>query len=158
MSASLPSPSDQRRALVVRALRRYRARLARRLEALRGDLAEASRAPEYRKFAETLLAYLPQVPKRAVSVSLPDPFDPAKGVEIPLDPLLNPPENAARHYTRAAKYERALAEVPPRLAAVEADLHALEVLLERADRFDEHGPRGGGQPGVGPHHRRTPHP
>ncbi|OGF10584.1 MAG: hypothetical protein A2W00_04305 [Candidatus Eisenbacteria bacterium RBG_16_71_46] len=155
MSASLPSPADQRRALVVRALRRYRARLARRLEALRGDLAEASRAPEYRKFAETLLAYLPQVPKRAVSVSLPDPFDPAKGVEIPLDPRLKPQENAARYFKRAAKSERGLAEVPPRLAAVEADLHALEVLLERADRFDEHGPREGGQSVVEPTHDET---
>ena len=126
----------------VRALRRYRARLARKLQGLRGDLAEAERAPQYRRFGDTLLVYLKQVPVRAASVSLPDPAEPQQTHEIPLDPKLNAQGNAARYFKRAAKAERGLREVPPRLAAVEAELHALEVLLERARPALEKGPEG----------------
>jgi predicted ribosome quality control (RQC) complex YloA/Tae2 family protein len=106
--------------------------VARRLDGLRGDLAEAERAPQYRRFGATLLVYLKQVPTRAASVALPDPHDPGATLEIQLDPALNAQGNAARYFKRAAKAERGLKQVPPRLAAAEAELHALEVLLERA--------------------------
>jgi len=130
-----PSPhalARERFAQAVRALRRYRRRLERRLEGLRGDLAEAERGPQYRRYGETLLAYLRQVPPRAAIVALPDPGDPATTHQIPLEPRLNAPGNAARYFRRAAKAGRGLKAVPPRLAAAEAELHALEVLLERA--------------------------
>jgi predicted ribosome quality control (RQC) complex YloA/Tae2 family protein len=116
----------------VRALRKYRGRVARRLDRLQGDLAEAERAPQFRRFGETLLTYLKQVPARAERVSLPDPHEPEVTHEIELEPRLNAQGNAARYFKRAAKAERGLKQVPPRLAACEAELHALEVLLERA--------------------------
>jgi predicted ribosome quality control (RQC) complex YloA/Tae2 family protein len=116
----------------VRALRKYRGRVARRLEGLAGDLAEAERAPQFRRFGETLLTYLKQVPARAASVALPDPHQPEVTHEIALEPKLNAQGNAARYFKRAAKGERGLKQVPPRLAACGAELHALEVLLERA--------------------------
>lgn len=129
-----PDPSGElaRFARAVRALRKYRGRVARKLEALQSDLAEAERAPLFRRFGETLLVYLKQVPARAASVSLPDPHEPAVAHEIPLEPGINAQSNAARYFKRAAKAERGLKVVPSRLAAVEAELHALEVLLERA--------------------------
>ena len=122
----------ERFAQAVRALRRYRGRVARRLEGLRGDLAEAERAPQFRRFGETLLTYLKQVPARAERVTLPDPHEPSVTHEIELEPRLNAQGNAARYFKRAAKAERGLKQVPPRLAATEAELHALEVLIERA--------------------------
>jgi predicted ribosome quality control (RQC) complex YloA/Tae2 family protein len=122
----------ERFARAVRALRKYRGRVARKLEGLRGDLAEAERGPQYRRFGDTLLVYLKQVPARAASVALPDPHEPAVTHEIPLEPRLNAQSNAARYFKRAAKAGRGLKAVPPRLAAVEAELHALEVLLEKA--------------------------
>ena len=121
-----------RLAQAVRALRKYRGRVARKLEGLRGDLAEAERGPQFRRFGETLLVYLKQVPARAASVALPDPHDPAETHEIPLEPGITAQANAARYFKRAAKAQRGLKAVPPRLAAVEAEAHALEVLLERA--------------------------
>ncbi len=138
--ASMNSAPDDsaRRAAIVRALKRYRTRVARKLEALRGDLAEAERATQHRRFGEALLAYLGQVPARATQVRLPDPADPAGALEIPLDPKLKPQENAARYFKRAAKAERGLEQVPPRLAATEAEVHGLTLLIERAERFDEH--------------------
>ena len=128
-------PADEqwtRFAQGVRALGKYRGRVARKLECLRGDLAEAERGPQYRRFGETLLTYVRQVPARAANVSLPDPSEPGWTHEIPLAPKLNAQGNAARYFKRAAKAERGLKAVPPRLAAVEAELHALDVLLERA--------------------------
>jgi predicted ribosome quality control (RQC) complex YloA/Tae2 family protein len=129
------SAAQQERArfvLAVRALRKYRGRVARRLEKLEGDLAEAERAPQFRRFGETLLTYLKQVPARAERVALPDPHEPQLAHDIALEPRLNAQGNAARYFKRAAKAERGLKQVPPRLAACEAELHALEVLLERA--------------------------
>lgn len=139
--ASEPDSPAERRALIVRALERHLGKLARKLEGLRGDLAEAQRAPEYRKHGETLLSYLHQVPARAERVSLPDLEDPQRSVEIALDPKLKPQENAARFFKRAAKGERGIQEVPPRIAAVESELRALEHLLDRSRRAEEHAPQ-----------------
>jgi len=134
---SLPDDALDRRTEVVRALKRYHARLARKVEGLRGDLAEARRAGEYRTFGETLLAYLRQVPARASEVVLPDPSDANRNLTIEIDPAVSPQVNAARYFKRAAKAERGLKEVPPRLAAVEAEAHALDVLLARAAALEE---------------------
>src|SRR5262250_3460922 len=127
-----PIASLDRRSEVVRALKRYHARVARKMEGLRGDLAEARRAGEYRTFGETLLAYLRQVPARTSQVVLPDPSDATRNLTIEIDPAVSPQVNAARYFKRAAKAERGLKEVPPRLSAVEAESHAIEVLLARA--------------------------
>ena len=130
--ASAAAQERARFVRAVRALRKYRARVARRLERLQDDLAEAERAPQFRRFGETLLTYMKQVPARAGKVALPDPHEPEVTHEIALEPRLNAQGNAARYFKRAAKAERGLKQVPPRLAACEAELHALEVLLERA--------------------------
>lgn len=136
-----PGLDFDRIASMTRALSRLRARLARKLDGLRADLHEAERAPEHRRRGETILTYLHQVPARAERVSLPDPSDPQRSLAIELDPKLKPQENAARYFKRAAKGERGLAEIPGRLAGVEAELRALDVLLARAARIEEHAPR-----------------
>lgn len=118
------SPAE-RRAALRKAIQRLRSRLVRKLEAVRGDLAEAERAPEYRRFGETLLAYAHQVPARAARVTLPDPGDPARTLEIPLDPNVAAPANAARYFKRAGKAERGQRDIPPRLEALEREIAAL---------------------------------
>jgi predicted ribosome quality control (RQC) complex YloA/Tae2 family protein len=128
-----PAPEVTRATAVLKALRQHRKRLARKLEAMRADLAEAEHAPEFRRHAEALLAYLRQVPARAERVTLPDPLDPHGALVITLDPRIAPSANAARYFKRAAKAERGLVEIPPRIATVEADLHALDQIIERAN-------------------------
>lgn len=128
-----PSPERERAVAILRAARRYHRRLVRKIEALRGDLAEAERAPLFRRYGEALLAYLKRVPARASEVSLPDPADPARTIEIVLDPALNAQANAARYFKRAAKAERGLADTPGRIAATEAEAHALGTLLDRIE-------------------------
>ncbi len=120
--ADASDPAAERAAATVRAVRRYAKRVERKLEGLRADLADARKAGEWRRFGETLLAYARQVPARATSVSLPDPGDPTRTLEIPLDPNAAAPANAARYFKRAAKGERGQRDVPPRITAVEREL------------------------------------
>ncbi len=134
---STPELVAERRTEIARALKRYHARLARKVEALRGDLAEASRAGEFRTWGETLLSYLRQVPARAASVVLPDPSDAGRNLAIELDPRVSAQANAARYFKRAAKARRGLKQVPPRLTAAEAEAHELEVLLARVAALEE---------------------
>lgn len=128
-----PISQRVRAGAMLRAIRRYHARLVRKVEALHGDLAEAEHAADYRRFGQTLLAYLRQVPARAKRVSLPDPSEPGRTLEIELDPALNAQRNAARYFKRAAKAERGLEQIPPRIAATESEAHALALLLARAE-------------------------
>ncbi len=58
MAAPSRADAPDRRTEIARALKRYHARIARKVEALRGDLAESQRAVEYRTYGETLLSYL----------------------------------------------------------------------------------------------------
>jgi predicted ribosome quality control (RQC) complex YloA/Tae2 family protein len=132
-----PEEVTERRSDIVRALRRYHGRLVRRVEALRGDLAEAERAVEFRTWGETLLSYLRQVPPRAASVVLPDPSDNARNLTIELDPKVSAQANAARYFKRAAKAERGLKQVPPRLSAASAEAHELGVLIARVAALEE---------------------
>ncbi len=132
-----PEAIAERRIEIARALRKYHARLVRRVEALRGDLAEAERAGEFRTWGETLLSYLRQVPARAASVMLPDPTDAGRNLTIELDPRVSPQANAARYFKRAAKAGRGLKQVPPRLSAASAEAHELEVVLARVAALEE---------------------
>src|SRR5262245_31965421 len=122
----------ERRDAVRRALQRHAKKLARKLEALRGDLAEAGRAPEWRRFGEALLAYAHQVPARAKTVTLADPGDHDRTLEIELDTAIAAPANAARYFKRAAKAERALREIPPRMESVEREHGELARKLRQA--------------------------
>lgn len=112
-----------------KALERQAKRLARKVEALEGDLVEAKRGAEFRRYGEALLAYAHQVPARAASVTLADPADPECTLTIELDPAIAAPANAARYFKRAAKAERAQREVPPRLAEVREEHKTLVASL-----------------------------
>lgn len=126
---SSDDPAIERRDAVRRALKRYAGKLERKLEALRSDLDEAGRGGEYRRFGETLLAYAHQVPARAASVTLADVADPSRTLEIPLDPHVAAPANAARYFKRAAKAERGQREIPPRIEAAKREAEAMRALL-----------------------------
>ncbi len=136
-SPATPDPRLARSHSIVRALRKFRARLARKVEAIRGDLAEAERAPEYRRQAEALLAYLHEVPKRAGRVNLADPHDPSRTLDIALDPALTPQANAARLFKRAAKGERGGPEIRARLEAAESEMAGIAELVERSRLLED---------------------
>jgi predicted ribosome quality control (RQC) complex YloA/Tae2 family protein len=122
---------------VRKAIERHSKKLARKVEALRGDLAEANRASEWRRFGEALLAYAHQVPARARTVSLADPGAPEKTLEIELDPAVSAPANAARYFKRAAKGERGQREIPQRIKATEREHAELKSKLANAAGDDD---------------------
>ena len=125
-----PDPAEARALEVRRALKRLLDKHKRRLVALRGDLEEAARAPEYRRAAEALLAFAHLVPPRVERVSLPDPADESRTIEIALAPGIAPATNAARYFKRAAKAERGQREVPPRIEALTAEIAQLRAQLD----------------------------
>jgi len=127
---------DERLRGYIRALKKYRARLERRAEGLRSDLAEAERTDEFRRFAEALLSYLKLVPARAASATIPDPADSSRTIDIPLDSNLTPQENAARYFKRASKAERGLEEIPPRLVEVEREAREFAEFLAKIPAGD----------------------
>lgn len=130
------SPEAEVQSLVLRGLKRYQARLERKLEALRGDLAEASRAAEFRRSGEALLAYLKQVPARSERVSIPDPGDAERRLDIDLDPKVSPQANAGRYFKRAARAERGMKQIPERVAATEREIERIAAAIVRLEATD----------------------
>lgn len=119
---------------VRRALKRLLDKHKRRLEALRGDLEESAKGPEYRRAGEALLAFAHLVPPRSERVSLPDPADESRTIDIELAPGIAAPTNAARYFKRAAKAERGQREVPPRIEALTAEIEQLRAQLDAYTR------------------------
>ncbi|GIV15788.1 MAG: hypothetical protein KatS3mg022_1223 [Armatimonadota bacterium] len=77
------------------------------LQQLEQGVQERAKAEQYRRWGETLLAFLSQVPKGAQQVALPDLYS-AEGatMTIPLDPTLTPQQNAERYFARARHVEQ----------------------------------------------------
>jgi predicted ribosome quality control (RQC) complex YloA/Tae2 family protein len=142
-SSAPADPVAERRAAVRKALERHTKKLARRLDALHGDLEEAARAEDWRRYGEALLTYVHKVPPRAKHVQLEDPSDPAKTLNIELDPKVAPPANAARYFKRAAKAERGQRDIPPRIEAVRREHDELRTILAQAAETAAASERGG---------------
>jgi predicted ribosome quality control (RQC) complex YloA/Tae2 family protein len=77
------------------------------LQQLQQGVEERAQADIYRRWGETLLAFLSQVPKGVQEVTLRDLYS-ADGatLTIPLDPTLTPQENAQRYFARARHVEQ----------------------------------------------------
>jgi len=104
--------------------------LARRVEALEGDLRRSRERLVDRRRAEILLAHLKEVPRGASRVGLPDPYadSPGSRIEIELDPSLTPHENAARLFRGAKRGERGEERIVSRLAATRTASEKLAAL------------------------------
>jgi len=102
----------------------------RRVTSLEAELEGLEDEDALRSSADILLARYGDVPKGASEVVL-DGFDGAS-VHIPLDPELEPHENASRLYDRAARVERARKRLPALIGRARAEAERLERLLARA--------------------------
>jgi predicted ribosome quality control (RQC) complex YloA/Tae2 family protein len=116
-----------------RRLAAQRDRCVRKAEVLRAELAGLAEANRLREEAEVLLAFQAEVPPRAASFTIENPFadaaaGPAPSLTIALDAQLSPVANANRRFARYHKLRRAAAQIPPQIEA-----NALE--LARIDQF-----------------------
>ena len=77
-----------------------------------------------------MLTHYSEIPRGASRVRLPDTYADSPGamVEIPLDPSLTPPKNAARHFQMAKKGERGEKLVEKRLVQTRQSLERLSLL------------------------------
>lgn len=116
----------EREAALHRLVARAVARLERRAQALREDLARAAEAERWQRMGELLLANQQAVRRGAATVSLPDyTAGPGATLAIPLDPALSARANAEAYFRRAAKGRRGLPLLRARLEETEDSLKGL---------------------------------
>jgi len=112
-------------------------RCQRKAEALEGELTGLEEARRLREEGDLLLAFQSELPERAASVTLDNPFAAetvaggAATITLALDPRYSVVENANRRYARYHKLQRAASQIPLQIAANELELARLEQL--RAD-------------------------
>lgn len=116
---------------LLRTVRNARGRCARKLENQRKELAATKGRERLRQLGDILTTNLHALGKGRSTVCLPDYYDPAyQEVEISIDPLLTPQQNAARYYKDYNRAKRAEAALTVQIEKGEAELHYLDSVLE----------------------------
>jgi predicted ribosome quality control (RQC) complex YloA/Tae2 family protein len=102
----------------------------RRATSLEAELAGLEDPDELRALGNLLLAHYGEVPPGAQQVVLPG-FE-GEPVTVPLDPALEPHENASRLYDRASRVERAQRRLPALVGRARRAATRLEDILNKA--------------------------
>ena len=120
---------EAQRTVLAKAIASARKRLKRRLQAVADDAARAAEAPALRARGQLLLTNLHAIARGAKSVKAIDyAVDPPAEVEIALDPVRTPREQAEAWFKQAKRYERGATLALQRTAASEAELAELDRL------------------------------
>jgi predicted ribosome quality control (RQC) complex YloA/Tae2 family protein len=117
-----------------RLLQTNRERCQRKAEALQSELNALDEAGRLREEADLLLAFQSELPERAASVTLENPFASDEGlatITLEMDPRYGVVENANRRYARYHKLQRAASQIPLQVAANDLEMARVEQL--RAD-------------------------
>jgi predicted ribosome quality control (RQC) complex YloA/Tae2 family protein len=123
----------QRRNALTEQLRDVRDRLENQRRQLEGEMEQARQLEHLRWEGEMIYAFMHTVQPRQAALEV-------EGQSIALDPGLSPVENAQARFRAYDKSKSALANVPERLAEVEARLAGLDqlmALLELADGYEQ---------------------
>lgn len=128
--AALRTATESPEATALReALEDRRERVAKKIDALRAEVAESGAPEALRRLGHLLLARKNEVPAGADEVRLED-FE-GTPVTVRLDAALDAVGNAEAYYDRAKRLERAADRLPGRIAQAERRLAALDGGLER---------------------------
>ncbi|WP_214827031.1 Rqc2 family fibronectin-binding protein [Exiguobacterium algae] len=101
---------------------------------LNEDLQATDRADELQKYGELLTTYLFQLEKGMRVATVVDYYDEeGRTLDIPLDPLKTPNENAQQYYKKYNKLKVAKVEVKKQLELNEAEIEYLETLIAQLD-------------------------
>ena len=118
-----------------------RDRLARKLAAQKKELEQAGNREKDRKYGDLVTANLYRMERGMQSLKTEDFYDPdQREIEIPLDPLLTPQQNAARYYKRYNKAKTAEQVLLREVEKGEEELRYLDSvadLLSRAESESE---------------------
>jgi predicted ribosome quality control (RQC) complex YloA/Tae2 family protein len=110
---------------------------SRTIRAVETELAESSRAEQYRLFANLLTANLYVITNGLKSVTLENTYANNEDVVIPLDISLSPQKNAERFYEKAKKSKTAKEESQLRLVILQKRESSLKNLIEKSNGINE---------------------
>ena len=123
--------TKQRGEDLLRAVKNARDRTARKLENQRRELLATQDRERLRQLGDILTTNLHALEKGRSTVRLQDYYDPECGeVEIPIDPLLTPQQNAAKYYKEYNKAKNAESALTLQIEKGENDLSYLDSVLE----------------------------
>ncbi|HEY3314022.1 MAG TPA: NFACT RNA binding domain-containing protein, partial [Bacillota bacterium] len=116
------------------------ARVARRAEAQRRELTEASDYERYRRYGDLIKANLHRIPPRSAELEAIDYADEDQPtVIVPLDPTRPPMDVAQRYFRLYSRGKRTVAAAGPRLAATEAEWRYLDAVSSSLTVLDTKG-------------------
>ena len=120
---------------LLRLLSTTTARISRKLDAQRGDLARCADREKYRVFGELLKANLHSIPKGASAAVVQNYYDPELSeVKIPLNAALSPAANAQKYFKDYKKSYTAEQTLTRLIAAGEEELRYLDSVFDALSR------------------------
>ncbi len=115
----------------IRCVTQARSRTAKKIVNQEGDLARSADREKLRRFGDIITTNFYQMSKGQSLLRAQDYYDPdCREVEIPLDPLLTPQQNAARYYKDYKKAQKAEEMLTLQLKKNRAELFYLDSVLE----------------------------
>ena len=122
----------QRVSDLIRFLGNERSKNVKKLANLQKDLDEAQEADRYRIWGELLFGSLHTVSKGDKTATLVNYYDENQSdIVIPLDPLLNPSDNAQRYFKKYNKYKNSLLVIDEQLIKTHEEITYMESLLQQ---------------------------
>ena len=110
-------------------------RIGRKLAAQQSDLAACAHKDRYRKYGDLISSNIWQLSKGMTSCTLEDYFD-GGTIQIPLDGMLTPAQNAQRYYKKYRKADTAQRILTEQIAAGEHELRYLDTVFDELTRAE----------------------
>lgn len=127
----------QRAQDLIRLLSASKARLTRKLDAQRGELADADHGEDYRRTGDLIISNLYRLRRGDRTVALIDyTADPPVEVRAELDPRLSPADNAERFYKLYRKAKTAKAILTKQIALCREEIEYLDTVESFLDRAE----------------------
>ena len=122
---------------IIHLLSHANARLLKKLDVQREELAACDEGETYRLFGDLLTANLYRLKRGAESAALPNYYsDTGETVTVPLDTRLTPAQNAQRYYKKYNKSKNARVVLTEQIAISEAELRYLATVAAALDRAE----------------------
>ncbi len=122
---------------LIRAVKNARERTERKLVKQRLNYEKSLDRDQLRRYGDLITSNMHLVQKGMSSIRVQDFYDPeGNEVEIPLDPLLKPQENAAKYYREYSKAKTAEKVLTEQLKAGEEDLNYLESVQDALSKAE----------------------
>jgi predicted ribosome quality control (RQC) complex YloA/Tae2 family protein len=117
---------------LLRMLQNERNKNVKKLEKLKETLDEAHDADKWRIIGELLTAHMHEMKKGDKQIKVTNYYDPEQlSMEVVLDPLLTPSENAQRYFRKYTKMKNSLSIVTEQLDATDAEIVYIDSLLHQ---------------------------